>query len=567
MESKIIRLTLGDWMLNASIAGLVNIIGRDKVKFYGDSVEFSSKELENFEEKYFDYFIRIYEKTLSWHKIVSYKEIIESYENQEFENFDLKSLKSFNYYLKNIVKRYLTSNSYKAAFDLIGEKEEIITLEKNLKKIKEPKSDNDFEKNKQELICLVKDQCELLKQVINYCGSKEGRKYIGAKNVTYNIIDKAWSGISFLNSQTKQPEMYINYKEYFLESAFEYLVADKEKYKFDCFICNEPMKDMENDMSFLLKTGFDVSRKSSHVWNFTNDIAMCPLCKLIYTCLPAGMTYIGDSGIYVDITRNVEENVIVNSRLKREVLYDAEQRHNKSLYWSLFQSLQKESNKTTKYEIADIQVVKYENESYRFNILSASTLNVIYGCRENLNNLIKTNYRDGNNSFNIYELVVERIINNQNLYTLMHKLLHHYVSDSTKCFFHMGHLMDMIIINIKVISKIEGRNYMEDNKKMHERARMAGVSLRTKYKSTNSADKISGVCYRMLNSLKTKNRGMFSDMIINCYLYTKTEMPKVVIDIFENDDCFETFGYSFVIGLLGQDYKEKNEINSSIEEE
>ena len=39
-------------------------------------------------------------------------------------------------------------------------------------------------------------------------------------------------------------------------------------------------------------TGFDTSRKPSHVWNFINDIAVCPVCKLVYSCVPAGFLFL-----------------------------------------------------------------------------------------------------------------------------------------------------------------------------------------------------------------------------------------------------------------------------------
>ncbi|WP_311769623.1 Cas8a1 family CRISPR/Cas system-associated protein [Listeria rocourtiae] len=31
--------------------------------------------------------------------------------------------------------------------------------------------------------------------------------------------------------------------------------------------------------------GFDVGKKSPHVWNFYNDVEICAVCKLIYSCV------------------------------------------------------------------------------------------------------------------------------------------------------------------------------------------------------------------------------------------------------------------------------------------
>ena len=60
------------------------------------------------------------------------------------------------------------------------------------------------------------------------------------------------------------------------------------------------MENFNKYFSFLVNTGFDVSRKSSHVWEFNNDVAVCPICKLVYSCVPAGITYIIGSGIYIN---------------------------------------------------------------------------------------------------------------------------------------------------------------------------------------------------------------------------------------------------------------------------
>ena len=64
--------------------------------------------------------------------------------------------------------------------------------------------------------------------------------------------------------------------------------SDKKKYKYNCFICNREIKNLDNDFSFLVNTGFDTNRKLSHVWDFINDVAMCPICKLVYSCVPVG---------------------------------------------------------------------------------------------------------------------------------------------------------------------------------------------------------------------------------------------------------------------------------------
>ena len=96
MSGDAIRLTLGDWQWNAAVIGFVNIVGEKNVHIIDDTVEFAAEILDGFEEKYFDYLIRTYEKTLSWYKIVSFKDKLDDYEESDFESFDLKALQSLN---------------------------------------------------------------------------------------------------------------------------------------------------------------------------------------------------------------------------------------------------------------------------------------------------------------------------------------------------------------------------------------------------------------------------------------------------------------------------------------
>ena len=70
-----IRIELGDWLFNAGVTGLINILGEENVNYTDNqTVEIPAKLFENFEEKYFNYFIDKYQRLLSWNKIVSYEE-------------------------------------------------------------------------------------------------------------------------------------------------------------------------------------------------------------------------------------------------------------------------------------------------------------------------------------------------------------------------------------------------------------------------------------------------------------------------------------------------------------
>lgn len=91
--------------------------------------------LDKFDEKYFEYFISTYEKNTSWYRIVSFEDVINHYEQNNFEGFDNKNIDNLNNYISD-VKKFIKSNSYQAAFEFLGLLNEISTLEKQLTAIK-----------------------------------------------------------------------------------------------------------------------------------------------------------------------------------------------------------------------------------------------------------------------------------------------------------------------------------------------------------------------------------------------------------------------------------------------
>lgn len=553
LEQNSITLTLGDWLYNAGIVGLINILehtNKNSVKYEGREASFSIQELEQFEEKFFNYFIDTYEHTLAWSKIVSYNNRIEGFEREDYKNFDIESLETLNKYIDDL-KRYLKSNSHVSAYELISEKFPVLNTEKKIKKIVLKKNENMEDKSSE-----IKETINLIKEVISFYSLPEARKYIAGKNVMYTVIRNAWSGVSMLNPQTKIKDMYQDYGEYFSKDAKNYLLGDKTKSKFNCFICDNPIENLNTEMGFLNAAGFDTSRKPSHVWNYNNDVGICPVCKLVYSCVPAGFVYVYDRGIFVNNNSTVEDMVDVSKKIKTEIFMNNSMNSN-TTYKSIITAIQEKFNDSFKYELADIQVVRYENEAYRFNILSKQMLKVIQQSKEELDRIIKASYKEVDTYFRVYEELVKRLFNNENLFLLIHKLLVYKLSRPENTFYNMGNIKDIITINLNYL---KGAGHMKDKEKDILRSyRGAGYCLRKAYKNRSSENKIEGIAYRLLNALKTNNQGMFMDIILNCYLYIKQQVPTFFTDCLKEKEQFKTIGYAFVSGLIDGEELEKQE--------
>jgi len=238
-----ITIQLGDWLFNAGVVGLVNILlhAGDEVKLNGQEVSFNAGVLDKFEEKYFKYFIDTYEKTLAWYKVVSFEDFIKKHEEENFESFTEKDLEILNQYIgsgskSGTLKYILTSNSHKAAYNLITSELDVLELEKQISTIKLKKNEE-----LKDQIPKIKDLMKKIHDIIRYYNQPDAKKYIAAKNVIYTIINNAWNNVSFLNRQTKIPDMYEDYKIYFLQGLNDYLNNNKKEYNYSCSNCGSIM--------------------------------------------------------------------------------------------------------------------------------------------------------------------------------------------------------------------------------------------------------------------------------------------------------------------------------------
>ena len=541
-----IRIEMNDWLFNAGLVGLINILKNAgdeallDVKDY--CVEFDSQLLEQFEEKYFNYFIETYKETLSWFKIVSYEKEIIYHIGTGYEYFDEQALKVLNSYIRDILKYYLKSKSFEAAYVLIDDERNVQAMSKQIETISLKKGEQISD-----VLTQIKETHEKIQPIIAYCNREDAKKYLAAKNIIYTIIKNAWNGVCFLNPQTKIKDMYMDYRHYFLEPAQTYFEASKEKYKYNCFNCGNLINDNSNVMSFLNAIGFDIGKKTSHVWAFNNDIALCPLCKLVYSCVPAGMTYVYNRGIYINENQRLNSAIRINENLKNHIL-KSHMMNSIATYKGMITAFNEQFHKSSKYELSDIQVIHYDNERYKFNLLTHKILAIIYQSKENLESLLKAGYKEIKTHFSVYEQVIERIFNNQNLFTLIHKLVLNKLTDPQNCYYQTYHIISILEMNTEILKGVGAVENIE--KEVIKRANSSGYYLREAYKSKGAKDKLNGISYRLLNALKTNNINMFMDTVLNCYLYTQKSVASIFLETFEDEEHFKSIGYAFVTGLI-----------------
>ncbi|PKM49945.1 MAG: type I-B CRISPR-associated protein Cas8b1/Cst1 [Firmicutes bacterium HGW-Firmicutes-7] len=524
MREDKIRIELTDWLFNAGVVGFVNILEHcgDEVEYYGQTVQINANVLDNFEEKYFKYFIDTYEKVMVYSNVLLKIESLIHFRISN-ENIDEKTVNDDIKYLKDKLK----NSAYKDKVNRI----DMTKLNSVSKKNKDINITILYEIKK----IIMDHKMEILKmECIGYYDQKT--KKSKAPNA---IIDK-YINTNMLNIKDTQKE------------ASSYYNSDKSKYGYNCFACDNPIKlsDIDKGLNFLNRMYFDTARKTSHIWNFVSDIEICPLCRLIYYCLPAGFTTVYGRGIFINENKNIRDAVNINKRIRIEVLNDKERNQN-TTFKALITSMQESVNESIKYELADIQVVSYENNEamkYRFNILSKKLIMILRNSNEELNDLIKATYKENDLYIRIYEEVIRKLLNNENLFSILHKMIIVKISKPTDVWFGEKHIKVVNNINYEYL---KGAGCMSiSDKNLLKSYSGAGYHLKQAYIEKHSENKLNGIAYKLLNALKTNNKGMFMDTVLNCYLYTGKQVPNFFVDCLKETETFKTVGYAFVTGVI-----------------
>ncbi|EAW7118133.1 type I-B CRISPR-associated protein Cas8b1/Cst1 [Listeria monocytogenes] len=551
-----IELRADDWLINAGLVGFLNIVGKENVRINGQSIYFKADLLVGFEDKYFNFFIQEYKETLAWFKIVSYKDTMERFRAKDFASFDEKALNDLNKYMKDVVKFYLKKSNYIKVFSLIDAKANVTKWLENLNAINLTKKQQ-WEDVKVDIVEKVKQNYIQLDFIIDFCLGEKGLKYLGAKNLIYSVINKGWTGTSFLYTKTKFADPYLDYKTSFLDPVLDYVDSDLSKAKYNCFNCNLPIKNLKTGLSFMNDIGFDIEKKTSHVWDFNNDVATCPICRLIYSCVPAGFTYVYGEGMFVNDSYGVEELHRVNERMRNSILrFNQDGINSTNTYRALVESITMEHENNRRYELADIQLVRYENEHYRFNLLSKKMLHIVNDSKGILKSLIRCGYKEGNLNVNLYKEVIQHLMNNENLFTLIHKLIYYKQTSVNGLYYNMGHVSGILDINTKFLKEMEVMTNISQNQLWF--VQNCGKEFKEGYVKKKSENKISGITYKLLNSLKVNDKDGFMDTLLNSYSYLSMPIPDVFIKMFSNNEAFKSVGYAFMLGVGGEKTKKED---------
>ncbi|WP_232726136.1 Cas8a1 family CRISPR/Cas system-associated protein [Bacillus sp. FJAT-42315] len=555
-----IKVTLDEFLYNAGVLGLLRVFDHAGVNYTldGQSVFFDETSFENMEAHYFNYLIYRYQENTSWYAMVSKEEMVKYCLEADI---DEKKLTELNKFIEN-TKRWLTSNSYKNTYHLInGESIPIAQIAKTLKKVTMKKKETISDIKPQ-----IEEMCSKLLECITYLKHPEAKKFIVARNLTYTTIQPFWTNVSFLNSTASKKDMYQEFQNYFTRSTQDFIESKKNekkyaKNKLSCAVCEHKMAKMSEcfDLTWLQKVGVDAARKSSHYWNHNRDLFVCPICNLIYSCVPLGFTLVQGKGLFINNNQSVEKLKSSNSMTLQSngEMIQFDDLENLA-YSKLLDMVDHSASARIQLEIENIQVVKFDrnNEArpYTFNILSRQRAEVLVRSKKSLDYLAGKYGKEDGEYIALYQDVMRRLYNGQSFFDLLYRLLRLSASKEFSNGVAMFHILQISTNQFK-----GGEKFMtgEELKKI----RYYGTKLRSAYRG--SENKLGGILHRLLNALKVKNANKFMETLIQAYSYKKQVIPAVFVQALEDKDTFQTIGYAFLLGLEGYSGEEKKEDESN----
>lgn len=567
-----IEFSKSSWLENAGIVGIIRILGIDTDDDIGkNKLVIDSSNLTDFSEKYFEYFVTKYGRCTKYHDIIECRGQIDDWINGNLEKFDEKDKKKLKNLL-NKIKQFIDSKSYKKVKALINSEFDVANAYKECMKYYREYNklckveDNDNKESTSKLEMMLKE----IKEIITYLDRKDSHKYFPAKILCHKIISMGWNDVSFLNKQSKEENFIKEYNDYFIDPVIEYLNSNHDKDKYLCSTCGRKIKKKcSYNYSFINGMGYDVERKKSNSWNYVNDLLICPICNFMYSAIPAGFNYnyFDGKGIFINYTRNLNELVKRNDAILTKMISDSGEanRNAKSPYAAFVNSFNFKSIESSKYNLANIQVINFDNSKgckYIFTTVPKLASAVLYDCinksfgtYDNLISVLEKacikNYR-GIDCYKILDDVVKRIINSANMDSLIYTIELLKASDSNDLNYNdcIRAILNINYLYYKELNKERGLGCMTIEEKDLKKFRREGIIIRNAYRSKYNENKAKGLAYRLLQNLKANNQQEFLNNILNSYLYLDRIIPSEFISKQGQDIEFNQLGYAFVAGLI-----------------
>ena len=126
----------------------------------------------------------------------------------------------------------------------------------------------------------------------------------------------------------------------------------------------------------------------------------------------------------------------------------------------------------------------------------------------------------------------------------------------------------LIVSKVRIILKILKKGEMNVEKRIIDSGKKLnvlydiGTQIHEELKKKGLDNKLEGLEYKMLNSLKSGNRQEFMDVVIRLHMILQKNVSPIFLESMkdESDIDFYSIGHSFIAGLISNKFEKKGEI-------
>lgn len=601
------------------IIGFLNILREAKkdteVTVKGNYIEFDTNLLKNFSEDYFYYFLKKYDIANRLDEIITKNcQRIEGLLLSKIEEPKTKEEKEKNKKIQEKIKEIL-----KYTKDSISNQKKKIQkfnetsyqkIEDEYKKIKEPKAKEDLE-----------NLIHILNNIKNEIAKEENNKRI-TLNYFKSILSNNYFGqISFLNivknASTMQEQMELMKKQYIsniIESSFLQEILDKkyeikdielhikdaknltedaekiykqiqkmiEKNKTlqdieeyikaklnNCYLCEEKLAITENyTEGNFIPLAVSSENMTNFFWNQKPQVPICPLCKLMLFCTPAGITSITkvekdgnkyrESEIYSFINYDTSVNKLL--QVNRNFADNSKKERNlKNPYVDSILDIVNQEKEISKWQLQNVFVVEFETKYTAYGRIK------YFHIRPNVAAFLSKHAKilQTVNDYSFRLQITDMMLKNEDISIIINNRLREAFNSSNSnqafnCF------MATKIREYLRLYKKEGENMEEEinknNKKIYALYSI-GQEIRKDLKKNNEENKLDSYVYKMINSIKANNKKEFLDIIIRLHLFMEKDVSPIFLEVMQDGNLdFATIGHSFLAGLISNEYQKPEKI-------
>ncbi len=522
-------LQLNDALYNAGLLGLVRVMERMGIPLENErgtslTVDDSIFEDGKFTEAYLDELCDRYQSQTKYAKLM---QELSRYTGKNSEIPD-KTDKDYKAWVTS-VKTKLESDSYKAAYEIVAKQEadafDFRPLIQKWKSSREPA---------QQIACVP----ELYEKLTQY-----GKTFM-LKDIVYNFVQPYWGGIAFLHKTKNKDPFEQTVEEEFIQPILSYK-PKKGKKVYHCLQCDAvlPGAPTNASMSWIENVGVDIKRKTNGFWDFNIDLAPCPLCKLVYACMPIGFRCMAYEGVFINSNTNFGRLKSLNDLTSMDPTEGS--------FATIINTFVVEAElREAENKLQNIQVIRRRKNDdgqweYRVNILSAELLKKFKQCKATLEQLIKINPR-------LHRQVINEILEGKNLYPLLYRQYR----ETLRKKFSLGIYFPVLSIQITMFAGKE-QNCMTENYLRYVRRK--GYDLQVEIAKRLNGKNTVTLSYGLLNALQAGDKNRFLQLVMRQYLSMNLQVPDLFIDTIADDEAFRAIGNAFLIGLNAEEPRKQKE--------